>query len=136
MVNGGEIGFAIFPGWCADTNKNRISCANGFSGVASIRNAPCFARGCQDSIEMLFVNGNNAGIQLGDALGIDVHANYLVSRFREARSSNQSHITTPDYTDMQGETPFKQSGKRWDIALNRLAVIIAEWRADWQSTGW
>ena len=83
---------------------------------------------------MLFVNGNNAGIQLGDALGIDVRANYLVSRFREARSSHQSYITTPDYADMQGETPFKQSGKRGDIALTRLAIIIAGWRADWQGT--
>ena len=64
---------------------------------------------------MLFVNGNNASIEFGDALGIDVGANYVVSRFREACGRHQSHITTPDYTNMQGETPFKQNRKRWTV---------------------
>ena len=81
---------------------------------------------------MLFVDGNNAGIQLGDALAIDVRANYVVSRFREARGSHQSYITTPDYANMQSETPFEPSGERGDMALNRLAIIIAERRAERQ----
>jgi hypothetical protein len=81
---------------------------------------------------MEFVNGNNTGIQLGYAVGIDIRANYVVSRFRETRGGYQSHITTPDYANMQGKAPFKQNGKRVDGALNRLAIIIAERRAERQ----
>jgi hypothetical protein len=83
---------------------------------------------------MLFVNGHDAGLQFGDSLRIDIRANYVVTCFREARGRHQSHITTPDYANMQSETPFKQSGKRGDSALNRLAIIIAEWRAERQRT--
>jgi hypothetical protein len=54
----------------------------------------------------LFVDGHNAGIQLGDAFGIDIRANYVVPRFRKTCGSDQSHITTPDYANMQGETPL------------------------------
>jgi hypothetical protein len=57
---------------------------------------------------MLFVDGNNAGVQLGDAFGIDVRANYVMSGFRETRGSHQSHITTPDYANMQSETPLSR----------------------------
>ncbi len=83
---------------------------------------------------MLFVDGNNTGIQLIDAVRIDIRANYIVARFREARGSHQSHITATDYANMQGETPFKQSEKRGDTALNGTAIIIAECRAERHST--
>lgn len=71
---------------------------------------------------MLFVDGNDTGIQLGDTLGIDIRANYVVSRFRETRGSHQSHITTPDYANMQSETPVEQNGQRGDCAPNKLTI--------------
>jgi hypothetical protein len=106
VVNGGEVGFAVLPGGRSNADENGFSGANGFSGVGGIGDAAGFASGSEDFVEMLLVYGDNAGVKLGDAFGVDVRADYMVTRFRKARGSHQSHITTANDAYMQGETPM------------------------------
>jgi hypothetical protein len=43
---------------------------------------------------MMLVDRDATGIELRDALAIDVRANYVVSRFGETRPGNQTHVST------------------------------------------
>jgi hypothetical protein len=43
---------------------------------------------------MMLGDRNAAGIELRDALAIDVRANYVVSCFGETRPGNQTYVST------------------------------------------
>jgi len=55
--------------------------------------------------EIALVDGDDAGIQAGDAVGVDVGADYFVARFREARGGDQAHIPTANHRKMQANSP-------------------------------
>jgi len=63
--------------------KMGVSGADGFTGVGGIGDSSGFVRGRENLIEVLLVDRDAAGIELGDALAIDVRANYLVPRLGE-----------------------------------------------------
>jgi hypothetical protein len=46
--------------------------------------------------EVLLVDGDAAGIELGDTLAIDVRANNFVSRLGETSSGDESYVPTTD----------------------------------------
>jgi len=52
--------------------------------------------GGENLVEMMLVDRNAAGVELGDALAIDVRANYLVPSFCETCPGDETHIPTTD----------------------------------------
>src|SRR5215831_13444197 len=103
MVDGGQVGFAGLLGWRTNADKDRLPGANGFTGIGGVRNAPGFACGNEDFFEMLFVNRHAAGIELGDALGVNVCADDFVACLSEASPGDQSNVSTSDDGKTQEE---------------------------------
>jgi hypothetical protein len=60
-------------------------------------------RGRQNLVEMMFVDRNAAGIELGDAFAIDVGANYFMASFGKASSGHETHVPTTDNGKTQDE---------------------------------
>jgi len=105
VVDGGKVGFAGFFGRSAHADENNVGGADGFSGIGSVGDAACFASGGEDGVEVALVDGDVPGIQAGDAVGVDVGADYFVARFREARGGDQAHIPTANHRKMQANSP-------------------------------
>jgi len=61
--------------------------------------------GRENLVEMMFIDRNAAGIEFGDALAIDVRADYLVTCFGKTSSGDQADVSTTD----DGKTQDKPS---------------------------
>lgn len=103
VVDGGEVGFARILWRSAHADEDGVSRADGFSGVSGIRNPSGFVDGRENLVEMMFVDRNAAGIELGNALAIDVRADYLVTCLGKASSGDQTDVSTPDDGKTQDE---------------------------------
>ena len=105
VVDGGEIGFAVFFGRRADANENRVALAEGFAGVGGVRNFAGFARRFQHLIQVMLVDRNFAGIEFRDPIRINVRANNVVACLSQAGAGDQAYVTTTNDTKIQGASP-------------------------------
>lgn len=96
MVDGGEVGFAGIFWRRAYTDEDGVTGADGFAGVSGIGDASGFVGGSENLVEMMLVNGDAAGVELGDALAIDVRANDFMTGLGETRTGDETHIPTSD----------------------------------------
>src|SRR5271168_430053 len=94
MVDGRKIRFARFLWWRTDTDKDGISGANGFADIRGIRNLAGLPRGRQNLAQVLLVDRHAASIELRNAVGVYVRAHHFVASLRQARSSNESYVST------------------------------------------
>src|SRR2546430_9774363 len=81
VVDGRKVSLTGILRRSADTDEDGVSSANGFTSVSGIGNFSGFVGRRENLIKMMFVDWDAAGVELGDALAIDVRANYFVSRF-------------------------------------------------------
>lgn len=105
VVDGGKVRFAVFFGRRAYTDENRFGRSNGFAGIASKREAASFASGVENLIEMPLVDWNTAGIELRDAVGIDVRAEHFMSGLGQARACDQTDVSAANYAKTQEKSP-------------------------------
>jgi hypothetical protein len=78
----------------SDANENGITRSDGLAGIGSIGNPSSFASGHENLVEVLFVDGDVTGVELGDALAVNVRAYHFVARFGETRSRDQPYVST------------------------------------------
>src|SRR5712691_661207 len=78
----------------SDANENGITRPDGLAGIGSIGNPSSFASGHENLVEVLFVDGDASGVELGDALAVNVRANHFVARFGETGSRDQPYVST------------------------------------------
>ncbi len=97
VVDSGKIRAAIGPRRSTHADKDGFAEANRFAGVGSVGNFPAIARGNQNLVQVVLVDGNLAGLQLRDARSVDVRADHFMAGFRQARARNQTHITATDH---------------------------------------
>src|SRR5215469_3703011 len=119
VIDGGEIGVAGFLRRSANANKNGIPSANRFTGVGGVRNVPCLSGRRKNLLEVLFVNGHAACLELGNAVFINIRANDIVTRFRETGSGDQPYVSTSDDRKTQ-----KRSSLSW--SLNRQKPVCLD----------
>ncbi len=96
VVDGGKIGFAGIFRRSAHADEDGVSGANSFAGVSGIGNFSGFVGGGENLVEMMLVYRNAAGIELGDALAVDVRANDIVSGLGKASSGDETNVPTTD----------------------------------------
>ncbi len=97
VVDGGEIGFAGILRRSSHTDEDGVSGADGFTGVGGIGDPSGFVGGRKNLIEMMFVDWDAAGIELGDTLAIDVRTNHVVPRLGETCAGDETHVPTANY---------------------------------------
>ena len=88
VVDRRKIRFAGILRRGAHTDKDGVSGADGFTGIGGIADPSRLVSGGENLVEMMLVDRNAAGVELGDALAIDVRANYLVPRLGETCPSD------------------------------------------------
>ena len=86
VVDGGKIGAAVGARRSANTDEDRVTKANCFTGVDGIGNFSGFAGRNKNFIEMLLEDRYLTGFQLSNAACVDVGADHLVSRFSKTRA--------------------------------------------------
>ena len=96
MVDGREVGLAGIFRRGSHTDEDGISGADGFTGVGGVGDLSRLPSGCEDLLKVMLVNRNAAGIELGDALPIDVRANYLVSGLGKTSSGDETYVPATD----------------------------------------
>lgn len=84
VIDGGKIGLAIFFWRRADADKDGVAGANRFAAIGGVGDFSGGSSGFKNLTEMQLVDGNAAGVELGDALAIDIRADDLMARFRKA----------------------------------------------------
>src|ERR1041385_3325625 len=109
MVDSREVGLAGFLRGSPDANEDGFPCANRFTGVRSVGNVAGLPRGGENLLEVLFINGHAACLELGNALFINVRANDFVTRFRKAGSGDQPDVSTSDDRKTQKRTSLSWS---------------------------
>ena len=97
VVDGGKIGAAVGARRSANTDEDRVTKANCFTGVDGIGNFSGFAGRNKNFIEMLLVDRHLAGFQLSNAACVDVRADHIVSRFSKTRARHQANVATADH---------------------------------------
>ena len=105
VINSGEVGLAIFLRRRANANEDGFAGFHGGGRITSKGKAVRFDIGGQQSVEIWFINGNDAGVQRGDAFLIVVGANDFVPGFGETSSCNKSDITAANHRDSQFRKP-------------------------------
>src|SRR5437763_1407367 len=105
VIYGGKIRLAGLLRRSSYANEDGFARANGFAGDGSVGNAPCLACGSENFFEVLFVDWYAAGLELGDAIAINVRADDFMSGLRQAGSGNKSDVSTSD----DGKTQKKPS---------------------------
>ena len=113
VIDGREVRFSGILRRSADTNEDGVSGTDGFTGFGGIGNLSSFVSGREDLVEVMFVDRNATGIQLGNAFTIDVRANYFVSRLGKTSPGDKTHITATDDRKAQAKTPFNESRLVW-----------------------
>src|ERR1700674_2855671 len=96
VVDGRKVGLAGILRRGSHTDEDGVPGADGFTGVGGIGDPSSFVGRSENLVEVMLVDGDAAGIELGDALAIDVRANYLVSCVGEASSGDETHVPTSD----------------------------------------
>src|SRR5437667_418562 len=72
----------------------------------------------------MFVDWDAAGVELCDALAIDVGANYFVSCFGKTSPGNETHVTTTDNRKPQANPPEKSfEGTTLRAAKPQLLIV-------------
>ena len=107
VVDRREIGFAVLFRGRADANENCVAIANRLAGIGGVRDVAGLAGGFQDVVEVMLVDGDISSIELGNSIRVDVGANDLMARFREAGTGDEADITTTNDTKVQGASPVK-----------------------------
>ena len=105
VVDGAEIGFAGFFGRSANADEDGVAGADGVSDVGGVGDFAGFARRGQDFAEVELVDGDFAGVEHGDAFGVDVGADDFVAGFGETGAGDETYIPTANYGDAQAEAP-------------------------------
>ena len=103
VVDGRKVGLAGILRRGTHTDEDGVCGADGFTGVGRVGDLSCFPGGGENLVEVMLVDRDAAGFELGDALAIDVRANYLVSGFGEASSGDETHVPTTDDGKTQDE---------------------------------
>src|SRR2546429_3066375 len=83
--------------------------ANGFARIGGVGNAPRFTRGSENLFQVLFVNGHAAGLELGDAVAINVRADDFVPGLGKAGSRDQSDVPTSNDGNPQKKASFDRA---------------------------
>ena len=96
VVDGREVGLAGIFRWGSHTDEDGIAGADGFAGVGRVGDLSRLPSRCEDLVKVMLVNRNAAGIELGDALPIDVRANYVVSGLGKTSSGDQTYVPATD----------------------------------------
>ncbi len=80
----------------AYADENGVSGSDSLASVGGIGDPSGLVGGRENLVEMMFVDRNAAGVELSDALAIDVRTHYLVSCFGKTSSGDESHVSTAD----------------------------------------
>src|SRR5436305_3005102 len=105
IVDGGEVGLAVFFRRRADTDENGIAGSYRFSGIVGERKAVFPHVGGEQRVQVRLVDGNDSGFEGRDAFPVVVRANDLMSNLGKACSRNQSDISAANNCDSQFEPP-------------------------------
>ena len=96
VVNRGEVGFARIFWGRANADEDGVTSADGFAGVGGIGDFSFLVGGGENLIEMMLVYRNAAGIELGDALAVNIRADDIVAGLGKASSGDQTNVPTTD----------------------------------------
>ncbi len=103
VVDGRKVGLAGILRRSAHADEDGVTGADGFTDVGGIRDAAGFVGGRKHLAEVMLVDRDAAGVKLGDALAINVRADYFVPCLGKTSSGDETHVSTTDDGKTQDE---------------------------------
>src|SRR5260370_13390985 len=97
MMSCGKIRRPVFSWRRSHADKNHLTSANCFAGIRREDNLLLGHGALQHLLEVLLIDGDFPRFQLIDPCLIDIRAEYLVTRCRQASSGHQSNVATPNH---------------------------------------
>ena len=101
----GEVRAAILPLRRAHADEDSFGAANRLSGVVRVGDLAARARGGENFAEIALVDRYAAGLEVGDALFVDIGADDIVPGLGQTCSGHQANVATTHYGKAQAASP-------------------------------
>ena len=111
-----QVSRTVFAGRGADGNKQHLTVLHGQLFITGEPQALAVEVLAHQSAEPRFKDADVALLQQLDLVLVDVHADHIVTDFRQHRRLHQAYITTTEYTDFHAQ--FLELGGRRELMVS------------------